>query len=497
MMHDRRPASRFTRRIAFGLRPGEAIPADPVQWAIERLDNPEALTIRDREGRTREDLPNWVELKRDQRQAMAWFESHLAAEQKLREELRVTPRENSVQLQRDRIGIPFRQVEHWKEVQARATTAVTGGFPVFEKFWHFWTNHFMVAPPNQNVDTLIGPCQRMLREHMSGSYRDMLWHAVTHPAMLLYLDNNRSTGPNSRVGKRRAGRESINENLGRELLELFTLSPRAAYSQADVEQATLILTGWRVHIPARAVHVNAESGTFFDADRHEPGVQQVLGRTYEDPVSGQRKLQDLITDLAHHPSTAAHLARKLCVVFVDDNPPDSAIAHVQQRFLASEGNIREVHLAVIEMVWRHIGSTRKLSTPESWLLQWHTMTGSELPSGSAGLGFPPGQARRDTSQMLRDLGQALPWCPQPDGWPIRSTDWISKELLDRRVRHALLAAEDLWRRGEITAHSVTALAARELNPHTPTVDIIQRSISQGQIAQALALLMVSPELLWS
>jgi len=491
------PASRFTRRIAFGLRPGEAPPVDPMQWATERLASPEPMAIRDRHGRPRQDLPPWVELKQGQQQAMAWFESHLTAEQKLREDLRMTPRESSLQLRRDRIGVPFRQVEHWKEVQARASTAVTGDSPVFEKFWHFWTNHFMVAPPNQNVDTLIGPCQRMLREHMSGSYRDMLWHAVTHPAMLLYLDNNRSTGPHSRIGKRRAGRESINENLGRELLELFTLSPRAGYSQTDVEQATLILTGWRVHVPGRAANSHAEPGTFFDADRHEPGIQQVLGRNYSDEGSGSRKLRDLITDLAHHPATAAHLARKLCVCFIDDNPPAAAIAHVQQRFLACEGNLREVHMAVIEMVWRHIDTTRKLSTPESWLMQWHTMTGSGLPAGSAGLGFPPGQPRRDTTQMLRDLGQALPWCPQPDGWPIRSADWISKELLDRRVRHALLVADSLWRQGEISEASVMAMADRELFRHNLTHGMVREALSQGQIVRALALLMVSPELLWS
>jgi uncharacterized protein (DUF1800 family) len=130
-------------------------------------------------------------------------------------------------------------------------------------------------------------------------------------------------------------------------------------------------------------------------------------------------------------------------------------------------------------------------------MQWHTMTGSGLPAGSAGLGFPPGQPRRDTTQMLRDLGQALPWCPQPDGWPIRSADWISKELLDRRVRHALMVADSLWRQGEISEASVMAMADRELFRHNLTHGMVREALSQGQIVRALALLMVSPELLWS
>ena len=490
-------SSRFARRVAFGIKPGDAPPEDPLQWAAEQLQTPDVIAIRDRSGQIRNDLPAWVELKQSNDQVMSWFGSQQAAEQSLREDATRIPRDEFLRARRERLGVPFRQVEHWKELQARASTAISSTCPVFEKFWHFWTNHFMVAPGNQGMDTLVGPFQRMLRHHMSGSYRDMLWQAVTHPAMLIYLDNHRSTGPNSRVGRRRGNRESINENLGRELLELFTLSPRSGYSQTDVEQATLILTGWRVNTPARAGTSGVPAGTWFDLERHEPGEQVVLGRPYADQTSNGEKLASLVTDLAHHPATAAHVARKLCVHFIDDDPPPSAVEHVRLRFTATSGNLHATHLAVIEMVWRHLQSTRKLSTPESWLLQWHTLTGSGLPQGSAGLGFLPGQARRDTSQMLRDLGQALPWCPQPDGWPIRSTDWMSKELLDRRVRHALLSAEGLWRQGDISEHSVTALAARELNPHSPSIDIVRRSVSQGQIAQALALLMVSPELLWS
>ena len=133
------------------------------------------------------------------------------------------------------VSLPYHQLEHWKEVQARVTTALHGEAPVFERFWHFWTNHFTVAPGTQNNDTLVGPYQRHLREHMTGDFRTLLWHAVTHPGMLVYLDNNRNTGPNSTAALRRWTRDTINENLGRELLELFTVSTAAGYSQQDVE----------------------------------------------------------------------------------------------------------------------------------------------------------------------------------------------------------------------------------------------------------------------
>ena len=490
-------STRFTRRVAFGIKPGEVPPEDPLQWAIERLRIPGEIAIRDGSGLIRSDLPAWVELKRSNDQVMAWFGKHQATEQNLRQEATRIPRDEFLRVRRERLGIPFQQVEHWKEVQARASTAVSGVSPVFEKFWHFWTNHFMVAPGNQGMDTLVGPFQRMLRDHMSDSYREMLWQAVTHPAMLLYLDNHRSTGPNSRVGQRRGSRESINENLGRELLELFTLSPRGGYSQSDVEQTTLILTGWRVNTPVRAEVSGIPAGTWFDVERHEPGDQTVLGKPYAESARNSDKLANLITDLANHPATAMHLARKLCTHFIDDDPPVSAVEHVRHRFMATGGNLHATHIAVIEMVWQHLPFTRKLSTPESWLLQWHTLTGGELPPGSAGLGFLPDQLRRDTAQILRDLGQALPYCPQPDGWPIRSADWLSKELLDRRVRHALLSAEHLWRRRGGTEMSILTLAERELDRESTTYRIVHQALSEKQHPKALALLMLSPELLWS
>ena len=490
-------ASRFARRVAFGLRPDQDPPSDPLAWAQNALTSPHPIGLYDATGRPRTDLPDWVFLRNSLHETMVWFGKHEDADLALREDGKDVSKEAFLRLRREKVLLPFYHVEHWKEVQARASTAVTSRSPVFEKLWHFWANHFMVAPGNQRMDTLVGPYQRMLRTQMQGSYRDMLWQAVTHPAMLLYLDNNRSTGPNATAARNGRRRESINENLGRELLELFTLSPASGYTQQDVEQATLILTGWRENYPGRQMVAGAPFGTYFDHNRHEPGSQTVLGKTYSNTFRPHKKLEDLITDLASHPATADLLARKLCTYFIADTPPQKAVDHIRSTYMSSQGSLPKVHAALLEMVWAHMESSRKLSTPESWLYQWHVLTGAELPAESFALGFSPGVFKRDVGQILKDIGQALPHCPQPDGWPTRSVDWISKELLDRRLRFSLVLANNLRRQGSLSEDAVNQIMARELPPDSETRSLVASALQAKQLPRALTLLMISPELLWS
>lgn len=262
---------KFTRRVAFGLPADQALPADPVAWAQAQLLKVPPIDIIERDGSRRSDLPDWVKLLWSMDDVMTAFERHQATERASFDKGKTLPRAQFEAERKRDLEIPYWRMEHWKEVQARATTAVYGRTPVFERFWHFWTNHFMVAPGNQNNDVLIGPYQRSLRDKMTGSFREMLWHAVTHPAMLVYLDNNRNTGPRSKAAREKWTQDSINENLGRELLELFTLSPASGYTQKDVEATTLILTGWRDMKPDKWRKAGVPLGTYFDFNHHEPG----------------------------------------------------------------------------------------------------------------------------------------------------------------------------------------------------------------------------------
>ncbi len=487
--------SKFTRRVAFGFTGDQALPADPLNWAITQLTQDPPIDIIERDGSRRQDLPADMVLLSDIHQVMHAFATHQRVEMESFEKAKSLSASAYEDYREAVIQNPYMRLEHWKEVQARETTALFGKAPVFERFWHFWTNHFLVAPGNQNNDTLIGPYQRSLRPLMKGSYRDLLWHAVTHPSMLVYLDNNRNTGPNSKAAREKWTKDSINENLGRELLELFTLSPKGGYTQKDVEATTLILTGWREMKPDKW-HKGEPLGTYFDFNRHEPGSQEVLGKRYTAFFRPSSKLEDLITDLAAHPATAQHLASKLCVYFIDDDPPQEAVAKVRAAFESSKGHLPTVHQAVIEACWEHIEKTRKFASPETWFLQVLTAIGAEPPRT---IPLSKTVQGHKTPYLLGDLGQELPRCPQPNGWPIRSVDWISKEMLDRRLRVLSVFANDARRASNVADLQLKLVQAarRDLPPDSPSWRLFDSARDNRDLRLALISYFASPEFLWS
>lgn len=484
---------KFTRRVAFGISAQAPTPTDPLAWAAAQLKQTPPIDILERDGSRRTDLPDWVKLRWTNDDVMTAFHGHQEAEKASFEKSKTLSKEQFELERKNDIAIPYWRMEHWKEVQARATTAAYAKEPVFERFWHFWTNHFMVAPGNQNNDVMVGPFQRSLREKMQGSFKDMLWHAVTHPAMLVYLDNNRNTGPNSKAARQKWTKDSVNENLGRELLELFSLSPAIGYTQKDVEATTLILTGWREMKPDKWRKPEIPLGSYFDFDRHEPGSQTVLGKTYSAMFRPSQKLEELIHDLALHKATANHIARKLCVYFMDDAPPQQAIAHVESVFLKTQGSLPAVHTAVLEMCWEHISSTRKFTSPETWFLQTATISGLEIPRVAP----LDDRGGLKTFYLLGDLGQPLPRCPQPNGWPIRSSDWISKEMLDRRVRYLPIAFNDITRMNSNYFDELSAQCARFLPEKGADVLAIETALKRKDTRLAHSLFHASPSLLWS
>jgi uncharacterized protein (DUF1800 family) len=487
--------SKFTRRVAFGIRGDQSLPDDPLTWAIQQLGVEPPIDIIEPDGSRRSDLPADMKLLSDIDDVMHAFATHQRVEKESFEKAKTLGPKEYEAYREETVATPYWRLTHWKEVQARETTALFGGAPVFERFWHFWTNHFMVAPGNQNNDTLIGPFQRSLRPLMLGNYRDMLWHAVTHPAMLVYLDNNRNTGPRSRAAREKWTKDSINENLGRELLELFTLSPSAGYTQKDVEGTTLILTGWRDMKPDQW-HKGQPLGTYFDFNHHEPGSQEVLGKRYTALFKPSSKLEDLVTDLANHPATARHLAHKLCVYFIDDTPPAAAVDKVESAFIGSKGDLQKVHQAVIEAAWAHLETTRKFVSPETWLLQVWTVSGAQPPRT-----IPITRSVRGlkTPYLLGDLGQEIPRCPQPNGWPIRSVDWISKEMLDRRLRVLSVLGGEERRAGRALDMrvNVSLAAARDLHENSPARSVFKQADTFNDARLGLIAFFASPEILWS
>ncbi len=202
------------------------------------------------------------------------------------------------------------------DAKARIHAALAADLGFTERLVWFWSNHFCVSADKGGVRPICGAFEReAIRAHVLGRFGDMLQAVESHPAMLIYLDNARSIGPESIAGRRQ--KRGLNENLAREILELHTLGVRSVYTQDDVTRFANVITGWTVigfrQDPARA-------GEFvFNPNMHQPGAQTVIGRSY--PDTGVEQGRAVLAALARHPATARHVASKLARHFVADDPP--------------------------------------------------------------------------------------------------------------------------------------------------------------------------------
>lgn len=311
---------------------------------------------------------------------------------------------------------PFPQRIYREEVQARfrAMLEPLGGYS--ERLVAFWSNHFAVSVNKGNpVRSFAGLMEReAIRPHIYGRFADMLLAVETHPAMILFLDNQQSIGPNSRAGTRRG--RGLNENLGREILELHTLGVAGGYGQADVTALATIITGWTLVPPNGNEGI---PGTFrFNPNMHEPGPVTLLGRSYAD--GGFEQGKQALADIARHPSTAQHIARKLTRHFVADEPPASMVARVAKMFRDSDGDLQAVSKAVLESPEAWSAPSTKMRTPQEFLV-----------ASARALGRKPeiGQIL----QPLNAMGQ-LVWNPGgPNGFPDTVAAWASPEGLKTRL----------------------------------------------------------------
>jgi uncharacterized protein (DUF1800 family) len=233
----------------------------------------------------------------------------------------------------------------------------------------------------------------------------MVRAAEGHPAMLLYLDNAQSIGPNSVAGVNRD--KGLNENLAREILELHTLGVRTVYTQTDVTNLAKVLTGWTV-LPT--VSNPDHGGEFVYVRRaHEPGVQTVVGKNYEDTGTGQGRA--VLADLARHPATARHVATRMVRHFIADDPPPVLVEKLEQRFLDTDGDLKEVAKALINAPESWVPEQAKIKRPAEWLVAALRATGL------------PGDIVRLTRGMAL-LGQPLWRPPAPKGFSDDNAAWL-------------------------------------------------------------------------
>ena len=356
---------------------------------------------------------------------------------------------------------------YFSEIEARLGAAVSSDRPYVERLVQFWSNHFTVSALRPFIRGMAGAYEReAIRPHVLGRFSDMLLAVESHQAMLLYLDNAQSIGPDSRVGER-TGR-GLNENLGREIMELHTLGVDGGYTQDDVEALARILTGWSIAGPREP-----NPGSFrFRPFAHEPGDKILLGKRYEE--SGQDEGVAALTDLAVHPATARHVAHKLATHFIADNPPQDAVARIASSFMESGGDLRHVSETLVreDAAWRI--PFAKVRAPTDLAIAACRVTGVS----------PPGKL---WAQSLRVLDQLPFYAPQPSGWPDDAASWISPESALQRAQWCEAFANRVP-----DAPDPEALADLSLGDAAPadTIDAIRRAPTRRD---GLALLLASAE----
>ena len=339
-----------------------------------------------------------------------------------------------------------------------------------ERLAMFWANHFAVATgKGGDVHILAGAFEReAIRPHVFGNFEDMLVAVETHPAMLYFLDNQQSIGPNSQAN--RNGKRGLNENLAREIMELHTLGVDGGYSQADVTALARIITGWSVY---RDEKRPGPLGRFsFNANNHEPGDHAVMGITYGE--AGIEQGRRALRDLAHHPATASHLAYKLVRHFVSDHPPPELVAKLAAAYTKSHGDLSATYMALIEAEQSWSSALTKLRPPLDFVT---------TVIRASGIVPKPEQV----ISVLNALGQPL-WNPSgPNGFADVTDSWGSSEGLATRIDAASLFAHQVA--GSIDPRD---FVADRLGPllSEETKKAVQRAESKPQ---GLTIAFLSPE----
>ncbi len=486
-------------RFGLGARPGDTPPGEARRWLTAQFDRYEAR-------------PAVLSAAPTALQAGQYLAEYQAARQEVRAERADAPMTETGAAPVDRRPAGPRQTAadeatpvsateraaqalrrrgrdlYTSSVGLRMNAALTTPAPFVERLVHFWANHFAISADGMRTVGFAGPFEfEAIRPHVLGSFREMLFAVERHPAMLMYLDQAQSIGPNSvfaqaaaprlQAANRRVG---INENLAREIMELHTLGVRTGYAQRDVTEFATAMTGWTVaglgRGGGRRAGGQGPAGAFAFAPRlHEPGARTVMGRSY--PQAGVDQASAVLEMLAAHPATARHIATKLVRHFVADAPSAAAVARVEAAFLRSNGDLSTVYRALIAAPEAWAPQPTKFKTPWEWSVS------SLRALGLNQFGTP------QTVGLLQQLGQPV-WRPgSPAGWDDVAASWAGPDAVMRRVE----AAERLSSRAgqQIDPRE----RAATLFPGGPSAMTAQAIVRAESPAQGLALLLVSPDFL--
>ena len=356
---------------------------------------------------------------------------------------------------------------YMKMSAASLKQAITSKHSVSWRLLDFFSNHFSVSTSGRLMVGLSPTLEReAIAPNLLGNFGEMLLAVEQHPAMLIYLNNEKSFGANSRMSKKR--KVGLNENLAREIMELHTLGVNGGYSQTDVIELAKGITGWSVK------NTKKEHGTgfVFRTYGHEPGARILLGKKYAQ--RGIMQGQQMLRDLAMHPSTAKYVCTKIAHHFVSENPAQSLIEKMQKTWLNNQGNIKQVMLTLFDAEEAWLESPQKFKTPREFVI-------------SSYRAIAPNRINdRTLFNSLTNLGQMPFNAGSPAGFSDEESDWLGASALMARVEWSSLVSAQVKR---INAEQVMATALGSSISQN-TYQMVMRAESRQQ---ASTLLLMSPE----
>ncbi len=442
-------------RFGLGARPGEIVraSANPRSWLLEQIDGPA-----------------------EQPQALDGQPFLNAGQLVLKEQDyrvdRFMEKGDKVAGKPGKGGGNIRAKEFQREMEARFALGFSTDRPLAERLVWFWSNHFTVSSQHKAAVMYLGAFEReAIRPNIHRTFEDMLYAVCMHPAMQTYLDNGHSIGPNSPAARKNG--KGLNENLGRELMELYTLGVDGGYTQADVIAMAKLLTGWGLY-PGRP------TGFGFYPERHEPGAITLRSRSY---AAGWDGGVAALHDLAHDPATARHVARKFATHFIADAPSAQSVTRLETVFNDTHGNLHALAEAAVNDPVAWTPKPAKMRTPV------------EFVTASMRLAGWPHQADKDRQDKqvrramaaARQMGELPLSAPSPKGWPDTSDAWTGADSLLDRIEWAKEFGNTLP-----VPLDAAAVAEMGLGPllRPATRAVMAKAATPGE---AVALVLSSPE----
>ncbi|MBV7259607.1 DUF1800 domain-containing protein [Erythrobacter crassostreae] len=466
-------------RFGYGLKFGEEPPRDAKRYLLSQIDNfePKPVQIAGRPDTT-ELAGKFVDVIHARNRARTIAQDRAESMGMDRTRVKVSLEEYLPQFPAEVRGTYLEPIKALiRDLGFRFDMAAASDTPMMERLVHFWSNHFSVTARKIGTYHQVGNLEfGAIRPKVRGKFGDMMKAAVLHPAMLFYLDQFRSIGPNS-PRKRGPGRRGLNENLAREILELHTLGVNGGYSQEDVTEFARALTGWTIgglRQTSRFAPEGARGTIFIDAF-HEPGARTIMGKTYRQ--QGSEQALAVLDDLATHPSTARFVSTKLARHFAGDVPPESLVRRLERNFLRTGGDLESLTRTLIEApeCWRE--GPVKFQRPFEWLV--------------ASLRFAGGDQfnERQIYSMLVALGEQSWNAPSPAGFDDFEGNWAGPDALIRRVE----LAERITRRAPFAANILDR--AKAAFPGTLSENTRLWLSRAESDRQALGLMLAAPEMM--